>query len=254
MILAPNQYMVLEAVLAQATVPVTESDKYINLLAAMRSARQKDDSNVEIEIDHEDLKLFHPFLLDSDFKLRDLEFVIDLIHLLGMTFLTEPSIEKYKGVTMLTNFKYTGKEALSIVYGGIATTICPGDLVKSYFLPHLKKRYPECLTNMDQSPVVEEVKIVEEVIIPKGHHDVEDFYPEDEEIFTDELAIPTPILNQEQIDARYPYKFKEHNIVNTESLKMLYKEELQVLAIELGLPSNGKKNELMKRVNKLLIQ
>ena len=94
--LTPEQYIVLEAIFSQATIPLTESEKYIGLLNAMRSSSQNSDSSVSVDMSEDDLKLLHPFILDSDFKLRDLEFVIEFINLIGMSYLTEPLFQKLK--------------------------------------------------------------------------------------------------------------------------------------------------------------
>jgi hypothetical protein len=168
-----------------------------------------------------------------------------------MSYLTEGSIKKYQEVIMDSNFIYTGKEALSIIYGGIATIIRPGENVKKFFLPHLKKRYPQFLSAINVIPIVEPEIIEPEVINPIS--DLNEIILSQPLPSIDEITIPTPILEEATSKItevkKYPYLYKDKLLSSSSDLKLLFKDELQTLALELGLSSEGKKAQLVNRLN-----
>ena len=156
----------------------------------------------------------------------------------------------------MSDYKYIGKEKLCIIYGGINTMVLPGGTVKKFFLPFFRKKYPQYLAEINPTS---EIKITDTIPLVNTLKVVGDTCCSDIGICckTNEsdtkLKIPTPILTEEQTVLKYPYTFKDHVLTNLDSLNRLYKEELQVLASELGMSSTGKKHELMDKINKLLV-
>ena len=126
-----------------------------------------------------------------------------------------------------------------------------GDMIKKYFLPFFKKQYPQSLT--DTSQLSEENTELDIPVEPLKVKEVVS-QQESQNTFISDNFIPTPILDVDNSNARYPYKFNEHDLVSTLSLNLLYKEELQVLCQELGLSSTGRVRELRDRIDSVLIQ
>ena len=256
-----EEYMVLEEIISRASIPLIEINKYSRLFDSLKTARQNEDLQVEIDIDYDDLKLFHSFLLESDFKLRDFDFVVELIHKLGMSYLTEQSITKYWSLFMLSIYRYIGEKNLSVIYGGIPTVVRPNDIIKKYFVPFFKKVYPELIEEVQlETPIVQEVT---PLIVPTA-----DPNKEGVESITDvinnllgpiptqetEDFIPVPILKgTDDIPRKYPYQFRDKTLNFRDDLVALYKEELQTLAIELNLSSDGKKKELIEKIDTLFL-
>lgn len=82
--LTTNQFIVLESVFVNAVIPLAEVEKYLKIVNAMKSVEQLEDSSIEINIGPDDLKLLFPFILDSDFKVRDINFVIEFLKTINL--------------------------------------------------------------------------------------------------------------------------------------------------------------------------
>ena len=134
--------------------------------------------------------------------------------------------------------------------------VLPGGTVKKFFLPFFKKRYPQHLVEvnptLDIKNTITPVNTLK-VVGDTSCSDTGTCCKTNEMVEDTELKIPIPILTKEQPGLKYPYTFKDHVLTHVDSLNSLYKEELQVLASELGLSSTGKKHELMEKINKLLV-
>lgn len=82
--LTSNQFIVLESIFINVVIPITDIDKYFNLVNAMKNVQQLEDSSVELDISPMDLELLFPFILDSDFKVKDINFVLDFLKTIGL--------------------------------------------------------------------------------------------------------------------------------------------------------------------------
>lgn len=268
-----KQFLVLESIFTNATVTLGEVENYFHIIEAMKEAQQLDSNTIEVNFDFDDLQLFHKFVLATDFKVKDINFVIELISLLGMVDLIKPSIKRLRGVFMWSDYKYVGKESLSIIVKGICTTIMPGDRIKKFYLSFFMKQY------RDKIELIEEP--ITSVDIPMSMPAIESIItqPLEQGVIVEE-SIPTPILEEPVVTestvettseteasfiaqksfkktvqkSTYPYMFKGKAVNHALDVKALLKEELQTLAIELGIPSDGKVRELRGKINELLIK
>lgn len=157
---------------------------------------------------------------------------------------------------MSDTYQYIGTEVLTVVYGGMVTSILPQDIIKPFYVPFFKKVYPNLMkvivnneTYDEVEPVIEnEVTIINEIL----------FAPP----LAEPVELPNPIINSdeekpvvvsEEKIKKYPYQFKDKILKSVQDIKFLYKEEVQSLAIELGISSDGKKSILVNKINKLLL-
>jgi hypothetical protein len=254
--LSTQQFIVLESIFAGATISLSEAENYYHIIEAMRTAQQLDSKTIEVNFDFEDLQLLHKFILVSDFKVKDINFVIELISLFGLVKLIKPSIKRLRSVFTMSNYKYVGSKELSIIVKGICTTVIPGDRIKKFFLPFFMKQYGEFLQIIDEP--ITSVDIPTEMIAttPTIENKVEKLEPE----IINEESIPTPIVEEEpvvvtkEVKKSYPYMFKGKLIKHGLDVKALLKEELQTLAIELGISSDKKVRELREKINLVLLK
>lgn len=251
--LTTRQYLVLESIFTNATITLGEIDNYYHLIEVMKEAQQIDSNTIEVNFDFEDLQLFHKFILVSDFKVSDINFVIELLGLLGLIDLVKPSIKRLRSVFMWSNYKYVGSKELSIIVKGICVTIMPGDRIKKFFLPFFLKQYKEDLQVIDEPVVTPSI----EVATPTLTVDTIVEQPEVEELVPTpiiEEGIDEPIAKEVKQEKSYPYIFKGKALNNILDVKMLLKEELQTLAIELGLSSDAKVKQLRDKINTCLLK
>lgn len=252
--LTTRQYLVLESIFTNATITLGEIDNYYHLIEVMKEAQQIDSDTIEVNFDFEDLQLFHKFILVSDFKVSDINFVIELLGLLGLIDLVKPSIKRLRSVFMWSNYKYVGSKELSIIVKGICVTIMPGDKIKKFFLPFFLKQYKEDLQVIEE-PVAAFSPIETPVMPPIVNTIVEQ--PEVEEILPTPIideVIDEPIAKEVKQEKKYPYIFKGKLLNSILDVKMLLKEELQTLAIELGLSSDAKVKQLRDKINTCLLK
>ena len=78
----PRQFIILEDLLSQAYIPFVDLGLYSNVYNAIKSARQPDDSGVEIDFSHDDLNVISELIANSSLKVKDLELVIELVELI----------------------------------------------------------------------------------------------------------------------------------------------------------------------------
>lgn len=262
---SPQEYVVIESILSQVSVPLKDINKYQRLVSSFSESQQSKDSFIEVNLEPTDISLLHPFFLNSDFHLNEIDFIIDLICKLGMSSLLETSFNKYRSLFMPSVYKYVGTKEVSFVYGGIPSTVCPGDIIKKYFVPFFKKNYADVIQEIDSSEI-EPIQTEQaqppsiELTSPVDHaiHQVFSDLPPIETVPVEEAEIiPTPILEvtDSKLDQpkKYPYKYKDKLLNRKDELNWLYKEELQALSIELGLPSDGKKNDMINRIDELFL-
>jgi hypothetical protein len=172
-----------------------------------------------------------------------------------MVDLIKPSIKRLRRVFMWSDYKYVGPTDLSIIVKGICVTILPGDRIKKFFLPFFMKRYKEYLQLITESPIDTSSTPIQEVLVNT---------PTEQTIVNEEF-IPTPIVDEpsvlDNVQTRdlqqkksYPYIFKGRELNSALDVKTLLKEELQTLAIELGIPSDARVKELREKINTLLLK
>lgn len=158
---------------------------------------------------------------------------------------------------MENSYQYIGTEVLTVVYRGMVTSILPDDIIKPFYVPFFKKVYPHLMKpiTVSESPervndiIENEVTVINEIMFtPPLSNSVNSVNPE----VTEEEIIPTPIIELNKIK-QYPYKFKDKVLNSIQDVKFLYKEEVQSLAIELGISSDGKKSILVNKINKVLL-
>lgn len=82
--LTTHQFIVLESIFVNAVIPMADAEKYVKIANAMKSVKQLKDSSVEMDINSEELKLLFPFILESSFKISEINFVLEFLKTIGL--------------------------------------------------------------------------------------------------------------------------------------------------------------------------
>lgn len=153
----------------------------------------------------------------------------------------------------MSSYQYIGTDVLTIVYRGMVTSVLPNDIIKPFYVPFFKKVYPNFMKPIFVNEIFEEPEPVIDNEITAINEIM--FAPP----LSDSVDITlTPISEEEKPNIenkvkKYPYQFKDKILKSVQDVKFLYKEEVQSLAIELGISSDGKKSILVNKINKILL-
>ena len=271
--LTSRQFLVLESIIGEHQIQFKNIDNYHHIIEAIKNTRQLDNDTLEVDFNFIDIEIIQKIIIDIDFNIKDINFVIELISLLGLVNILEPSINKLKGVFMFSNYKYVGSEPLSIIVKGICTTIMPDEPLKLFFLPFFKKNYPERIKEIIEpeieiKPINVEPETVSEVIYEFVSDELEKspIYEIAKAVGKDTNESQTQHIKFDKTNSestfsynnpievkKYPYKFQSKLLNSYSDIKSLFKEELQTLSMELGLPSEVGIAKLRSNVHNMLL-